>query len=79
MPFSKLLPLIMAEVRESGSRKFVVGLTPTPCDDGDEDAFLVGVAMSMGEVICIVKASLSMLSLLGVSGWLLENGELALE
>lgn len=57
----------------------MVGLMPTPCDDGEEDAFLVGVAMSMGEVICIVKASLSILSLLGVGGWLLEKGELAFE
>lgn len=29
-----------------------------PCDDGDDDAFLVGVAMSIGEVDGIVKRSM---------------------
>jgi hypothetical protein len=75
MPGSKVVPLIMAEVLESGSRK--LGFF-WPWDEGDDDAFLVGVAMSIGEVIGIVKRSLSGISLLGVGGCC-EKGELASE
>lgn len=40
-----------------------------PWDDGDDDAFLVGVAMSIGEVVGIVKRSMSLLRYCGVRGW----------
>ena len=39
-----------------------------PWDDGDDDAFLVGVAMSIGEVVGIVKRSMSLLKYCGVGG-----------
>ena len=45
-----------------------------PCEDGDDDAFLVGVAMSIGEVVGIVKRSRSLLWYCGVGGWR-EAGE----
>jgi hypothetical protein len=49
-----------------------------PWDDGDEDAFRVGVAMSIGEVIGIVTLAWSISLSSGVGGWL-EKGEDVLE
>jgi len=49
-----------------------------PCDEGDDDAFRVGVAMSIGEVIGIVTLELAISLSSGVGGWL-EKGEDALE
>jgi len=62
---SKAVPLIMAEVRVSVSRKLAVVVVFLPCDEGEDDEFRVGVAMSIGEVIGIVKRSISR----GVDGW----------
>ena len=45
-----------------------------PCDDGDDEAFLVGVAMSIGEVVGIVERSTSLLRYCGVEGCM-ESGE----
>jgi hypothetical protein len=56
---SKAVPLIMAEVRESVSWKLAAVVVFLPCDEGEDDEFRVGVAMSIGEVIGIVNRSLS--------------------
>jgi hypothetical protein len=64
MPESNVAPLIMAEVRESVSWKLAVAVVFWPCDEGEDEEFRVGVAMSIGEVIGIVIRSLS----LGVDG-----------
>jgi hypothetical protein len=58
---------IMADVRESESWKLGTFL---PWEDGDDDAFLLGMAMSIGEeVVGIVKrSSISLLMYCGVGG-----------
>lgn len=71
---SKAVPLIMADVRVSLSRKFVVVFF-VPCDEGDEDEFRVGVAISIGVVIGMLYGSLSKS---GVKGWS-DAGEEELE
>lgn len=61
---SKAVPLIMSE---SWLWKLLLLLPFFPCDDGD-DEFRRGVAMSMGDVLGIIKLSVELLLSSGVKG-----------
>jgi len=66
--------LIMADVLESVSAVSRYLVFFLPCDDGDEEAFLVGVAISIGEVDGIVVWSRSISIYCGVRGCEEEEG-----
>lgn len=69
IPESKVVvPLIMAEARVSAVSRKLATEGFGPCDDGEDEECLVGVAISMGEVIGIANRSV------GVEGWSSVSG-----